>query len=811
MPRCTYFIAIVTMALLLLSGAGIPVEARQNGPSAESREDWPAPLRQLVNEAEQLAADGDFQKAARLLSRHLEQKPGPFCAYIYYDLGSFLHQAGNNDAAVKPLQTAVEKRPNFPEAWQTLGAVQHANKRLAEAAAALERAVTLNDSAETRYQCALCWLAAQKPQKALPLLRQLEKTPQPRPEWLVALSEALKGLKKNEETARAMERAARLNNDPDLFYQAAWRWLEANRPGKALPLLETLAREKKPRLPWLLALCHVHIILNQPARAAAVMETVIRRDARPEYLYNGGLLWLQADQAGKALPHLRRLADLPAPKAEWLIALGQAWLNTGDVPKAAEATERAARISGKPGHAYRAGVLRLQLEQADAALVWLQPLQQHRHPKADWLIALARARILKKDYPAAAIAMEQAAAISGNQDHYFQAAQLWLQADRPRKALPLLKQLAATPKPKGDWLIALAGTWQRLDNLAAAAETMERAAGITGKGEHYHQAAMLWRQQKKLARTLAMLNICAGKKPLRQRWLVDLADVLLELGKNREARAAMARTALSDKKIPADVRFRGATLWLHLQRPRQALPILSALCRTKKPSYGWLAALVKTCVELDKRSQAEKALGRLLDLHGENPDAWQLAAWVALQQSDYAAAAAATEVLARLKPDNGDHVRNLSRYYAMAGIPVRAAEAVRKTLPKKPAAKDWDRLTNIYLSGQRFAMALIPARTAVAAGQTAERWETVGDILYRLRRFEESCDAYRHAAALSDNAGLLLKSGYALLKAKDLDEAAGCFRSAIKRAGDNAAMAKTARQNLAYIASLQEMRQAQAD
>jgi tetratricopeptide (TPR) repeat protein len=697
MPRCAYFIAMVVMALLLLSGTGNTVEARQNDTSVERREDWPVSLRQVVSKTEQLATDGNFQKAASILSRHINQHPGPFCAYVYYDLGYFLHRAGNNNAAVKPLQTAVEKRPNFPDAWQMLGAVQHANNRFAEAAAALERATALNDSTETRYQCAVCWLSAGKPQKALPILRRLEQTPNPRAEWLVALSETLKSLKKKEETARVMEGAARLNNDPDLFYQAAWLWLEANRPRRALPLLNILAQKQKPRLPWLLALCHVHTLLNQPAQAAAVMDTVIRHNAQPEYLYNGGLLWLQADRADKALPHLRRLSELPEPKAEWLIALGQAWLNSGDIPKAAAVTEQAARISGKPGHAYRAGVLRLQLEQADAALVWLRPLQRHSHPKVEWLIALVRARILKKDYP-------------------------------------------------------------------AAAKTMEQAAGITGKGEHYHQAAMLWRQQKKPDRSLALLKICAGKKPVRQRWLVDLADLLVEQGKTREARAALESTALINEKVPADVRFRGATLWLHLQRPQQALPVLSALCREQNPSYSWLAALVKTCVELNRRPQAEKALGQLLDLYAENPDAWQLAVWLALQQSDYAAAAAATEVLAHLEPDNADHTRNLSTYYAMAGIPVRAAETLRKTLSKQPTAKDWDRLTNIYLSGQRYAMALLPARSAVASGQTADRWETVGDILYRLRRFEESRDAYRHATALSENPGLLLKSGYSLLK-----------------------------------------------
>ncbi|MCP4702219.1 MAG: hypothetical protein GY862_35975, partial [Gammaproteobacteria bacterium] len=48
-----------------------------------------------------------------------------------------------------------------------------------------------------------------------------------------------------------------------------------------------------------------------------------------------------------------------------------------EIGNAAEAMERAAGISGEPDHAYQAGVLRLQLKQADAALNLLRPLEQH--------------------------------------------------------------------------------------------------------------------------------------------------------------------------------------------------------------------------------------------------------------------------------------------------------------------------------------------------------------------------------------------------------------------------------------------------
>lgn len=805
MPRLLFTLSVA----LLLSFTPGPAGARQGRLLSDQQQDWPAPLRDAIAGAERSAADGDFKTAAHILADHLRKNPDDACAYLYYDLGYFLYRAGDSAAAVPPLQTVVQQKPGFTEAWQLLGAVQAENGRHTDAAGALEHALALSNAVETRYQCAVCWLKAGQPGKALPLLQRLEQTPAPRPEWLVALAETHQALQNKEQTARTLEKAARLQEDPDLLYRAAWLWLDANRPDQALPLLKMLGRKPRPQLAWLLALSHVYMNLDQPLAAAGTMDAVIRRDARPEYLYNGGLLWLQADRPDKALPHLKRLSNLPKPEPDWLIALGQAWLCQGDVPQAAETTERAARISGRPGHAYRAGVLRLQLEQGDAALAWLLPLQRHPQPRAEWLIALAQARVLKQDYPAAASVMEQAADISGRPEHVFQAAQLWLQADRPRRALPLLKRLAATPDPRGSWLVALSGTWQRLDNLTAAAETMERAAGLTGEGDHFHQAAMLWRRQQQSARALGLLQTCAGLKPVKQHWLVDLADLLVERGDTREALRVMARTQLVDTAVASPVRFRGATLWLQLQRPRKALPVLSELCRAARPAYAWLAARIKTCVELKNLPQAERTLERLLDLYPEQPAAWQLAVWCALQQTDYAGAAAAMEVLQRLTPDDTDLNGDLSRYYAMAGIPVRAAAAMQKTLPPRPEAADWDRLTNIYLSGQCYALALAPAQAAVAAGPNAGRWEMLGDIYYHLQRFRESQDAYRHAAELSAKADLLLKRGYALLKLDDLTQAATCFRASIAHAENNGSLIRAAHESLAYIDKMH--RQAGAD
>ena len=103
---------------------------------------------------------------------------------------------------------------------------------------------------------------------------------------------------------------------------------------------------------------------------------------------------------------------MPQPQAKWFVALAQAYLALKEIKKAAEAMDKAADISQKPEHIYQAGILRLQLKEADKALARLLPLKELPHPQANWFVALSNARILKEEYGLAAQNMERKAASS---------------------------------------------------------------------------------------------------------------------------------------------------------------------------------------------------------------------------------------------------------------------------------------------------------------------------------------------------------------------------------------------------------------
>ncbi|MBW1781944.1 MAG: tetratricopeptide repeat protein [Deltaproteobacteria bacterium] len=924
-------ILFITVACILVPW--IRVEAVEPSGCAKGLAPMAAVLHSVVTRAEKTGENGNNEAAAAILTDYLKSRPGETHPYPYYDAGYFLHRAGKRDAAIGYLVKAVKRNPCFDEAWQLLSLLYQEAGEIQEAAAALEKsavisqepglryqtallyltagcpkhalgllkklcqaqpkdpdwyvamaraqqelkeaakaaeamasAYELSRDPEQLYQCAVFWLEAGKPIKALPLLRQLTGGASPKSHWFLALSDTLKALKKKEETAEAMEQAGRLSRDPNLLFHAAYLWVDANHPKKTLALLEELAGRHTPKVDWLLALANTYMILKQTPSAAETMDRVVRLDSKSEYLYSAGVLWLHAKRPERALKHLLLLSKRSPAKAHWFVALAHVWLAKKEMVKAATAMEQAAALSQDPKHAYQAGLMWLQAKRPDAALRLLIPLCRKARPEAQWLVALSNAWLLKEhlenaaaamtraahishkpdhahsaaglwlqagkplkalplleglakrpnpeakwlvllsetwfrleDMRNAARAMERAAEISRKSEHIFRAARLWLEADRPKQALPLLKGLTQLPSPKGKWYIALSNCYLMLEEPLGAARSMEKGAAITRKGEDYYRAAMLWLQVGNNPKGIYLLRICAAKDPVKQKWLVSLAQTLVDSGRDKDALVIMERSALADPKVMPKVRYQGAVLWLYLKRPKKALPVLKVLCASNAPALNWFVSLVETHVELEQMAAAERVLKCLIDRYPEDPAAWRLAVWIGLQQADYAKAAAAMAVAVRLGPPDPLLLKELADLYHMAGVPVKAADALKKTWVESPTAADWDRLVHTYLSGHRYDMALTSAKSAVAAETTAARWKTVGAIAFRLRRFEESYTAYLRSAKLSPDADIRLMAGYAALKTDRLTEACRLFKEALRRAAKNSRTAYEAYQNLAFL------------
>ncbi len=800
------FISLLTLCFGSVSGA----EQAEDSPDCpQIQATLPADFHEAVTTAEALADKEEYKAAARSLISFVKAHPKPSFAYVAYDIGYFLYQAKSYKEAVPYLKKAIDLAPCFNQGRQLLANALYDAGDIRTAAAAMEKAAAMAKDPDLTFQAAVFWMEAKIPKSALPLLRDLEKRPSPKSDWLVALSNVLGELNQKKETAQAMEKAARAGNDPNLYFHAAWLWTEADQPRQALALLEILAQRETVKTDWLLLLCNTYLALDRTLDAAKTMDRAVAQDPTPANLYTAGVLWLQLEKPARAREHLLKLVKLPDPEADWFVALSQAWAMSDNYANAAPAMETAFSLSRKPEHAYQAGVMRLQLKQPDKALKMLTFLETLPHPKAEWLVALSNAWVMKENYNKAAPVMERAATISKKDEHYFRASQLWLQAQKPGKALPLLKHLAARPSPKAVWLITLSNTHLLLEQPLNAAKAMERAAGISKEGKHYFRAAMLWHQcgdsQKIMTKTIALLRLSVAKDPVEQRWLIELADRLIQTGQNREALTVMERTRLANSTEASGLCYRGALLWLNLDQPRKALPVLEFLCQKPGPDYAWLSSLVRLNMELERPQKADGVLSRLLEAFPLEKKAWTLAVWVAREQADYTRAAAAMAVAVRLDPDDNAALKALAQYYQMAGVPDKAAGIFQTLAGPSPKPEDWDQIKDVYLSGRLYEKALEAARSAVSAEQTPQRWEAIGDIAFLMHQYDDSARAYSKAADLADTPPVRLKAAYALMKQDKLEQATRLFQDILNQDMADDTLRREASQALAYVRSIQAL------
>lgn len=749
------FISIFPMLLLCCMlfclVAAAPAQEFQAG--VKKFKDQPPVLHDALVKAESFASKGQFREAKKYLESFTIDHPIIKHSLLFYELGYFCYQLGETEKTIGYLRKTVELTPDYKDGWQLLAlayqslgnTIEGESKKdkqkrieaLQNGARAMGHAVRLSGDKDLLYQSAILWLEGEKPKKALGVLEKLCSKPSPRQEWLVGLADTLKALKRYEETAEAMEKAARVQNNSELLFHAAWLWNDLEKPKRALALLQTLVEKKKVDKNWLLLLVGVYSTLQQPGNAATTLERVIETDPAPDFLFNCGLLWLQDNKHDNALRSLLRLDDVQPPKADWFVATAQAWLFKENIVKAADSMVRAALLSNNPDYIYRAGVLRIQLKEADRAITLLTPLADHK-------------------------------------------------------------------KPKSEWLVALANGWLHKENYLNGARYMERAAIISDQGKLYHRAAMLWRFEERLGKCVELLKKSVARETVEQLWLVDLASAFIDTNREKKASAVMARTRLGAKTVSNQLRYRGAVIWLNLQKPDLAYPLLKQLSRYNDLKYSWMNSMVKTCVELERTEEAAETLARTLNLFPNQVKAWKLSVWFSLQQSDYVGATAAKEVVRRFEPDVEKHLKDLSRLYLLAGVPHQSARTFTKTIGSKPTPDELDQLVDIYLSGQMYNKALRSALELAQKTNVADHWESLGDIYYVLRRYPDSCNAYEKAAVMNQAPEVVVKAAYAAMKDDQFEQATQYFEKVISLCREENQMVDSAMQNLAFIRKRKE-------
>ncbi|MBK1716248.1 tetratricopeptide repeat protein [Thiocystis violacea] len=100
----------------------------------------------LHQQADELFMQRRYPEAAQVYRRILELNPED--AEAHNDLGLSLHYVGDQAGALKHLRDAVDKGPDLPRPWLTLGFVNLQAGNIAEARQALEKARDLDPASD---------------------------------------------------------------------------------------------------------------------------------------------------------------------------------------------------------------------------------------------------------------------------------------------------------------------------------------------------------------------------------------------------------------------------------------------------------------------------------------------------------------------------------------------------------------------------------------------------------------------------------------------------------------------------------------
>ena len=98
-------------------------------------------LEQVLQEAGQAAARGDWNRAEAILKKAMARNNAP--PVLAFQLGKILFMQGKMAPAVNSFRKAAKGAPKNPEAWFELGRALTAIDRVAEAQEAFERVIAL--------------------------------------------------------------------------------------------------------------------------------------------------------------------------------------------------------------------------------------------------------------------------------------------------------------------------------------------------------------------------------------------------------------------------------------------------------------------------------------------------------------------------------------------------------------------------------------------------------------------------------------------------------------------------------------------
>ena len=428
---------------------------------------------------------------------------------------------------------------------------------------------------------------------------------------------------------------------------------------------------------------------------------------------------------------------------------------------------------------------------------------------------LAAVRYRQKRSAEAAEAMIRAFSLirPENPDLQYQAAVFWLAAKETEKAIFLLKGLCARSNPSPRWRASLAHVLERLEKNDKAAKVLADGNAERNASANCFRSALLHLKDGAPQKALPLLLKLSVSTTPKAQWLIALASTLDRLDRPEDALAVMEKVDLNDPALSSPglsfkMRLQVAIFWLKHDHPKRALRLLETMAKNPHASKSCRMALIEALVRTGQPQKANSPLKKLLNRYPQDEQIWRLAAWTAIEQKNYAKAAAVLEVAFRLAPPKSGDWKRLGHLYRLAGVPRKATEAYVRAFGEAPTAGDLDLLAQTHTEAHQMEAALAAASRAASLAPTAKRFSRLGRMHIKQQDFAKGVAAFQKAAQLDDPGGInSLQLGYAAWKLDQLASAKTAFQSVLQKADSGSQTASRASRALKTIEQMIEMEQ----
>lgn len=531
-------------------------------------------------------------------------------------------------------------------------------------------------------------------------------------------------------------------------------------------------------------LAAVHNQKRRFAEAAEAMEKAfsLLRPENPELQYQTAVFLIMAKEPEKAIFLLQKLVQRPKAKRQWFLLLADTLKKQKKTREAAMVLQNAAKRFKTPALQYQAALLYVHGKAPRKALPLLKEITAGPNPKVEWFEALSHVYASLSQPKNAAKSMERAIRLKPDSSRKYRAACLWIKADQPKKALPLLKEICTTKKPPSQWRTSLAHVLESLGKNEEAAKLL--ASGNTeGKNpSDCFRSALLHLNNDAPKKALPLLIKLSKKPDPDAKWLMALASALDALHRSEEAVEIMEKVDPNAPTLSPNMRLQVAIFWLKNHNPKRALPLLEKMAKNPHVSKSCRLAQIEALVRTGQAQAADIPLKKLLNQYPQDEKIWRLAAWTNIEQKAYGKAAAALEVAFRLGSPKSADWKQLGNLYRLAGVPQKAAYAYAKAFGKRPTPAHLDLLAQTYGDAHQMKDALDAATRAAKLAPTAKRLSRLGLMHMEQQDCQKGMAAFQKAAQLEDPDGVnSLRMGYAAWKLDQLASAKTAFQSVLQK------------------------------